>query len=291
MRDYCIVCEVTADLPKELVEEFDIKVIPMQIRLGEQDFTHYYDCRELELAEFYDRLREGEAAVTSQINPANCRDFLEEYLKKGMDVLYIAFSSGLSGTYSNGKMVVDELSEEYPDNKIYIVDSLCASIGQGLLVWLAAQEKKKGKSIEELFEFVEATKRSCCHWFSVEDLFHLKRGGRINAVEAVVGTALKVKPIISVNEEGKLLVVNKVRGDKKAMEYVLMRLLEDGNPISNQTVLVAGANTENAGRLAELAKERGLIKDYILCEVGPIIGAHVGMGMYAMAFVGENYKF
>lgn len=291
MRDYCIVCEVTADLPKSVVEELGIQVIPMQVRLGEQDFTHYYDERELSLDEFYRRLREGEVAVTSQVNPANCKEFLEEQLKKGLDVLYIAFTSGLSGTYGNGKLVADELIEEYPDNKIYVVDSLCASIGQGLLVWLAAQEKKKGMNIDDLLEYVESIKKKCCHWFPVEDLFHLKRGGRINAVEAAVGTALKVKPVISINEEGKLLVVNKVRGDKKAMEYVLQRLTDDGIDTSEQTVFVGGASTENAEKLAMLAKERGLIKDYILCEIGPIIGAHVGMGMYAMAFVGENYKF
>lgn len=292
MNDYCIVSDVTLDLTQDVIDEIGVKVIPMEFHLGDTTYTHYPDERELSCDEFYRRLKAGEDSVTSQINPVTYENFLEPMLKNGKDILYIAFSSGLSGTYNTGRMVVNDLLERYPDRKIVVIDSLCASIGEGLLVYLAAKEKMAGRSLEEVAKFVENTKTKCCHWFIVEDLFHLKRGGRLNSLEAVVGTALRICPVLSLDKEGKLLVAAKVRGTKKGFEYLVKRLEEDGIDTQNQTVIIGhGGCREYAESLGKIIMERNLAKDYIITNIGPVIGTHTGQGMCALTFVGENYKF
>lgn len=292
MADYCIVSDVTLDLVQDIVDELDVNIIPMDFHLGDTPYTHYPDERELSCEEFYKRLKAGEDSVTSQINPVVFENFLTPFLESGKDVLYIAFSSGLSGTYNTGRLMTEGLKEKYPDRKIICIDSLCASIGEGLLVYLAAKEKEKGKSLEEVAKFVEKTKTKCCHWFMVEDLHHLKRGGRLNSLEAIVGTALRICPVLSVDREGKLLVVAKVRGNKKALDYLVSRLEQDGIDTKNQTVIIGhAACPEYAKSVAEILMERGLVKDYLISNIGPVIGTHTGAGMCALTFVGENYKF
>lgn len=290
--DYVIVSGATGDLPQHIIEEYELDVIPMNVRIGEQGYLYHPDEKELTCKEFYSRLKDGETAFTSQITPIVFRDVFEKYLKEGKDVLYIAFSSGLSGTVNSARLTAQELLEEYPERKIVCVDSLCASIGEGLLVYLAGKLRKEGKSFEETVAFVTENCTSVCHWFTVDDLIHLKRGGRLTGFEAAVGTALKIKPVLSVDKEGKLTVVAKVRGIKKGMEYLKERLINDGIDTENQTVIVGHANAlEVAEQLKEQLLSEGLVKDVIICNVGPIIGAHVGSGMFALVFLGENYKF
>ncbi|MBE5961767.1 MAG: DegV family protein [Lachnospiraceae bacterium] len=292
MSDFCIVSDVTLDLTPDVIEELDIRVIPMDFHLADTTYTHYPDERELSTEEFYSRLKAGATSITSQINPVIYENFFTRILESGKDILYISLSSGLSGTYNTARMMAMELEEKYPDRKIYCVDSLCASIGEGLLVYLAAKERQKGKSLDEVRDFTEEYKTKCCHWFTVEDLHHLKRGGRLTSLEAVVGTALRICPVLSVDREGKLVVASKVRGTKKALEYLVKRLEEDGIDTKDQTVIVGhAACREYADALAGMLKERNLVKDVIITKIGPVIGTHTGSGMCALTFVGENYKF
>ena len=289
---YVIVSGATGDMPQSVIEEFGIHVIPMDVRVGEQDFLYHPDEKELSCKEFYTKLSAGEESVTSQITPIVFKEVFESYLKAGKDVLYIAFSSGLSGTYNSACLIAEDLKEQYPERKLVCIDSLCASIGEGFLVYLAGKLRKEGKSFEEVVEFVTENRRSVCHWFSVDDLLHLKRGGRLSGFEAAVGTALKIKPVLSVDREGKLTVVAKVRGTKKGMDYLKERLINDGIDTANQTVMVGHADVpEIAEQLKQQLLDEGLVKDVIISNVGPIIGTHVGSGMFALVFLGENYKF
>ena len=289
---YVIISGATGDMPQSVIEEYGIHVIPMTVRVGEQDYLYHPDEKELTCKEFYTKLSAGAESVTTQITPIVFRKVFETYLKEGKDVLYIAFSSGLSGTVNSARLVAQELSEDYPERKIECIDSLCASIGEGFLVYLAGKLRKEGKSFEEVATFVKENCTKVCHWFSVDDLLHLKRGGRLSGFEAAVGTALKIKPVLSVDREGKLTVVAKVRGTKKGMEYLKERLVNDGIDTVNQTVMVGHADVpEIAEQLKEQLLAEGLVKDVIVSNVGPIIGTHVGSGMFALVFLGENYKF
>lgn len=289
---YVIVSGVTGDLPHNVIEEYGLHVIPMNVRVGEQDYLYYPDEKELSCKDFYTKISAGEESLTSQITPIVFKEVFESYLKEGKDVLYIAFSSGLSGTYNSACLIAEDLKEQYPDRKIVCIDSLCASIGEGFLVYLAGKLRKEGKSFDEVTNFVMENRTRVCHWFTVDDLIHLKRGGRLNSLEAVVGTALKIKPVLSVDPEGKLTVVAKVRGIKKGMDYLKERLISDGVDAANQTVFVGHADApEIAEQLKDQLLSEGLVKDVIITNVGPIIGTHVGSGMFALVFLGENYKF
>ena len=289
---YVIVSGATGDMPQSVIEEFGLHVIPMNVRVGEQDYLYHPDEKGLSCKDFYTKLSAGEDAVTSQITPIVFKEVFESYLKEGKDVLYIAFSSGLSGTFNSACLIAEDLKEEYPERKLVCIDSLCASIGEGYLVYLAGKLRKEGKSFDEVVEFVTENRRSVCHWFSVDDLLHLKRGGRLSGFEAAVGTALKIKPVLSVDREGKLTVVAKVRGTKKGMDYLKERLISDGIDTANQTVMVGHADVpEIAEQLKEQLLADGLVEDVIISNVGPIIGTHVGSGMFALVFLGENYKF
>lgn len=290
--NYVIVSGATGDMPQSVVEEYGIDVIPMLVRVGEQDYYYHPDEKELSCKEFYARISEGEEARTTQIPPITFTELFEKYLKEGKDILYIAFSSGLSSSVDSARLVAQDLLGDFPERKIVCVDSLCASIGEGFLVYLAGKLRKEGKSFEETVKFVTENCTKVCHWFTVDDLSQLKRGGRLTGFEAAVGTALKIKPVLSINQEGKLTVVNKVRGTKKGLDYLKERLADDGIDTANQTVMVGHADApEVAERLKEMLLSEGLVKDVIISNVGPIIGTHVGRGMFALTFLGENYKF
>lgn len=291
-NDFVIVSGATLDLPKEVIDELGIVVLPMVFNMNGQDYEYHPDERNITCKEFYQKLRAGEVSKTSQINPMVYQEMFEGFLKEGKDVLYIAFSSGLSGAFSTASMVAEEVLVDFPGRKIICIDSLCASAGEGHLIYLAAKLRKDGKSLTEVVDWVNENKRKICHWFTVDDLIHLKRGGRLNSLEAVVGTALKIKPILSVDKEGKLTVVAKVRGTKKGIEYLKDRLINDGINIKEQTVFVGHADAEEVAlSIKEQLLAEGLVKEAIITNIGPIIGSHVGSGMFALTFLGENYKF
>ncbi len=289
MNDYVIVSDATMDLPANIADEYGIKVIPMGVLIDDAEYTHYPDERELPIEEFYNKLKKGSTARTTQIPPAIFMDYFGEILKQGKDILYIAFSSGLSGTYHTSQIVINELMEEFPERKIYTVDSLCASIGEGLLVFNAALQKQKGFYIEELRDWVEQNKRCSRHWFTVKDLYHLKRGGRISSIEAFVGTALKIRPILSTDETGKLSVVSKIRGSRAELDYMVTRMEVEGVDLATQTVIIGhGDDLIQAQELESMIRKRNLVGDVIISKIGPIIGAHTGPGMLALVFMGEK---
>jgi DegV family protein with EDD domain len=289
MSGYRIVSDATLDLPPQIVKEYDIRVIPMGINIGDTEYFHYPDERELTIEDFYGKLKSGSTSHTSQITPAVFYECFEDILKEGMDVLYIAFSSGLSGTYSASQLIREELSQDYPDRKIYCIDSLCASIGEGLLVYLEAIQKQKGMNIEELRDWVEQNKRHVRHWFTVKDLFYLKRGGRISAIEAYVGTALKIRPVLSTDDYGKLEVISKIRGSRAELELMLDKLETEGVDLADQTIMIGhGDNLAQAKELESLISSRNMVKDIIISKIGPIIGTHTGPGMLAMVFIGNK---
>lgn len=292
MNNFTLITDVTCDLDAATYDSYGIVCIPMGFRLGEQEYTHYADEREISTAEFYERLKAGEMPGTTQINPLVYHEVFESSLKEGKDVLYLCFSSGLSGTYNTACMVASELREEYPERRIEVYDTRCASVGEGFVICKAGAAYRDGATIDEILELTEKTVLHTCHWFMVDNLMHLRRGGRLSSIEAILGTALKIQPILSVDQEGKLLVVSKERGAKNALAYLIKRLKQDAYDPQEQTVMLAHAGCpEKAELLKQMLLGEGLVKDVKIYQVGPIIGSHVGNGMCAMVFEGENYKF
>lgn len=289
MRDYVIVSDATLDLPYSIISEYGIRVIPMGVDIDNVAYNFHPDEKELKIDDFYERLKAGAETHTTQITPIAFMDYFKDILNENLDIIYIGFSSGLSGTYNAAQLVVEELSREYPGRKIYCIDSKCASIGEGLLVYHAALQKKKGLTIDELKTWVEDHKYDPRHWFTVRDLFYLKRGGRVSSIEAVVGTALRIRPVLSTDEDGKLVVVSKIRGTKAEMDFLLNRMLTEGVDLSSQTVIVGhGDNLEQALELEKLIRSKNVVKDVIISKIGPVIGTHTGPGMLAMVFMGKK---
>lgn len=282
---YMLVSDATLDLPLDLVEKHNIAVVPMAFTLDEKEILHYPDERNMTTEEFYEALKQGKKSVTSQINPANYVEFFTPLLEKGEDILYICFTSGLSGTYQSALIAKGMLEEDFPERTIHVVDSLCASAGQGYFVYLAALKKEEGLSLEELTDWVVANRSRVAHWFTVDDLFHLQRGGRLSFAEAMLGSALKIKPIISVDDEGKLYVENKVRGNKKSVEYMIAKI-NDTMDDEERTVFIGHGDAEDqALDLKEKLLEKTKAENIQITKIGPIIGTHTGPGMLAVLFM------
>lgn len=289
MNDYVIVSDATLDLPASVIEKYDLRIIPMGVNVDNEEYHHYPDERELSIEDFYCKLKNGAVSHTTQITPAIFMDYFEDILKQGKDILYIAFSSGLSGTYNTSQIVLRDLIEDYPDRKIYSIDSLCASIGEGLLVLNAALQKQRGLDLDALAAWVEDNKKRARHWFTVKDLFFLKRGGRISSIEAMVGTALKIRPVLSTDTAGKLTVVSKIRGTRAELDFMLSKLMEEGSDLSDQTIIIGhGDDLEHAKELENLIRGRVTVNDIIISKIGPVIGTHTGPGMLALVFMGTK---
>lgn len=289
MRDYIIVTDATSDIPNEMANELNVKVVPMSFSLGEKNYNHYPDYRELDIKTFYDKQRAGQTSLTTQINVAVYLDFFEEIIKSNKDVLYISFSSALSSTYQSSVLAAKELNEKYPDFKIITIDSKAATLGETLLVKLAAQKKSEGMNIEDLSKWVADNHLKVCHYFTVDDLNHLKRGGRMTAMTAFIGTALDIKPILHVNDEGKLIPLDKVRGRKKALKVLFNYLAELSENLEEQTIFIGhGDCIEDARYLESLIKEAYKVKEVIIHPIGPIIGSHTGPGAITLFFLGKH---
>lgn len=287
MREYVLVSDSTCDLPTEVIKELGIKILPFSYSINDEVFEYCLDERDGDITDFYNRLREGDMPITAQVNVASYVDLFEGIVKDGKDVLYLAFSSGLSGSYQTSQLAIDMVKEDYPDAKIISVDSLSASIGEGIFLYEVATLKKDGMDIDTLAKWIKDKRLDVRHWFMVEDLFHLKRGGRLSAVSAVVGSALKIKPILSVDEEGKLVVKSKARGVGKALDFIISKVKEDGDDLAKLRAIIGHADAiDNAQKLKSMAIEAGMKEENIMiAPIGPIIGTHVGAGMTAMAFV------
>ena len=289
MRDYIIVTDATSDIPNEMANELNVKVVPMSFSLGEKNYNHYPDYRELDIKTFYDKQRAGQTSLTTQINVAVYLDFFEKIIKSDKDVLYISFSSALSSTYQSSVLAAKELNEKYPDFKIITIDSKAATLGETLLVKLAAQKKSEGMNIEDLSKWVDDNHLKVCHYFTVDDLNHLKRGGRMTAMTAFIGTALDIKPILHVNDEGKLIPLDKVRGRKKALKVLFNYLAELSENLEEQTIFIGhGDCIEDARYLESLIKEAYKVKEVIIHPIGPIIGSHTGPGAITLFFLGKH---
>ena len=288
--DYVFMTDVSSDLTVKQANEASVEVLPMEFHMEDKSYLHYTDCRMMNLDEFYSKLKSGADSKTSQINYNSFTIAFENYLKAGKDIIYTGISSGLSGTYNTCLMAVNDLKRKYPDRKIIAIDSTCDCAGLGLLVYLAGKKYNEGATIDELEIFINETKTRICHWFVVEDLDHLKRGGRISAVTATFGKALQIKPLLSVDEKGALLTVGKVRGKSNIIPTLLKYMERDGISAKENIAFIAHAdNLESAQELQK--KVKGLCKDVQICDIGPVIGSHVGSGMLALTFIGNrNYK-
>lgn len=284
MKDYVITTDSTVDLPKHFFEENQIKVMPLTYIL---DGNTYEDMDGLTGREFFDRIRNGAMPTTSQINPEQAREQFESIIREGKEILHIGFSSGLSGSYNSARIAAEELMEEYDDAKIVVIDSLCASMGEGLLLYKAIQRKREGKSLDEVAEWVEANKLHICHNVAVDDLFHLQRGGRISKTAAVIGSIISIKPIIHMNEEGKLVVIGKERGRKKSILSLVDRMAKQMEGFENDVVMIVhGDVPEDAEFLKKQVVERFGVEEVIVNCIGPVIGSHTGPGVIAVFFMG-----
>ncbi|WP_297716708.1 DegV family protein [Intestinimonas sp.] len=287
MSDYVIVTDSSADLPAGLVRELGVEVLPLSFAVQGKNYRNYPDDREMDPKVFYKMLRDGEMATTSAVNVAEYTAMLEPFLQAGKDVLALTFSSGLSTTFQSSVIAANELAEQYPDRKIFSVDTLCASMGQGLLVWLAVQEQRKGKSIEEVRDWVEENKLYLCHWFTVDDLHFLKRGGRISAATAVVGTMLSIKPVLHVDDEGHLINMGKARGRGASLTALVDHMEETVTDVD--TVFIShGDCLADAEKVAADVKKRFGTEHIVINNIGPVIGAHSGPGTVALFFLGAK---
>ena len=288
-NDYVILTDSSCDLPAELAAELGLVVLPLTLTMGGKEYANYLDGREIGFWEFYQRMRSGEVAVTAAANVESYLSLAEPILREGKDLLILAFSSGLSSTCQNAMLAAEELSEKYPERKVLVVDTLCASMGQGLLVYLAAQQKAAGKTVEEVRDWAEETKNRLCHWFTVDDLMFLKRGGRISTATALVGTALGIKPILQVDSTGHLVNTGKARGRQAALAALVDRMAETAVDPQYQVVFIShGDCLDDAKTVEKLVKQRFKTKKVIISYVGPVIGAHSGPGTLALFYLGQQ---
>ena len=286
MSEYKIITDSGCDLPQQMLSELDVQTVPLIVNFRGEDREDSVDAG---IKELYDGLRAGEVATTSAVNPDRWMEKMEGVLAQGMDVLTITFSSGLSTTYQSAVIAANELKEKYPDRKILVVDSLSAALGQGLLVWYACKMKDAGMGVEELAAWVEENKLNLCHWVAVDDLMYLKRGGRVSATTAVVGTMLQIKPIIHVDNEGKLISVGKARGRKASIQALAQKAAELGEGYDNSTMFIChGDCIEDAQYLAGLVKEKCGVEDVFIGYIGAVIGSHAGPGTLALFFMGKH---
>ena len=282
---YQIITDSCCDFTQQQYQELGVACAPLTVLYKGESHDNFSDPADVKA--FYDELRAGVTASTAAVNPDGWAAPMEEALKEGRDVLVMAFSSGLSTTYQSAVIAAKELREAYPDRKIYVVDTLCAALGQGLLVWHACKQRDAGMDIDSLYTWLEAHKLNICHWVTVDDLSHLKRGGRISTATAMVGTMLNIKPIIYVDNDGHLINTAKVRGRKAAIDF-LARQLEE-TCIDHDTAFIAhGDCPEDAAALEAILKEKHGVKHVITGYVGPVIGAHTGPGVLVLFFMGSH---
>lgn len=287
MEKYVITTDNTADLPYSYYKEHQVEYMYLTYQL---DGITYNKENELDFKEFYSRMRAGSMPTTSQVNSEEAKDVLRPLLEAGNDVLHLAFSSGLSGSYNSVRLAAEELKEEYPDRKILVVDSLCASLGEGLFVYKAVQMKEAGASVDEVAAWLEEHKQNFCHVFTVDDLFHLYRGGRVSKAAAIVGTMINLKPLLHVDEEGHLIPLSKVRGRKKSLA-TLVSMMEEriGSwKDKNDIIFIShGDCEEDAQYVAKLVREKFGYESFLINTIGATIGTHSGPGTVALFFMGE----
>ena len=287
MQNYIILTDSGTDLTKEMAKEVDVEMIDLTVTVEGREPV---PDSEMDVKELYALLRKKQKSSTSAINIDGFVSKMTPYLEDGKDIIYLGFSSGLSSTYSSAHCAADELREKYPDRKIYTVDTLCASLGEGLIVWLAAKKRLDGATIEEVRAFVENNKLNLCHWFTVDDLFFLKRGGRVGAATAVVGTVLGIKPVMHVDNEGKLIKTGVARGRKASIDAMFEKAKKTMlNAPADTTVFISHGDCEDDAKyLADRLQNELKVKDIKIAYIGSVIGSHSGPGTLAVFYLGTQ---
>ena len=289
MDDFVILTDSCCDMTARMAADLELEVLPLSLNMEDRVYHNYLDGREIGFQDFYARLRAGALATTSAISVGVFDEAMRKILDSGRDVLYLAFSSALSTTYQSAVIAADDLREAYPGRKIFVVDTLSASLGQGLLVYLCVQEKRKGKTIDQVHVFAEETKAKVCHWFTVDDLNHLKRGGRVSAAAALLGTMLSIKPVLHVDDTGHLVPVSKTRGRKASLLALVDRMAESAIDPAGQTIFISHGDCEaDAEFVADEVRRRFGVQDIYINYVGPVIGNHSGPGTLALFFLGSR---
>ncbi len=286
MNEFIITADSTVDLPKEYLAEKNIPILALNYIL---EGVTYEDGNGLTGHEFYEKLRGGAMPTTSQINPEQAKAALEPFVKDGKDIIHIAFTSGMSGSYNSTRIAAEELMEEYPERKIAVIDSLCAAMGEGMLLYKVIELKEQGKAFDEIVEWTENNKLHVCHDVTVDDLFHLHRGGRVSKASAIVGSMIKIKPIIHVNDEGKLIVISKERGRKKSLMTLVDRMEEKMQGYDNDIVMIVHGDVPEDAEFVkkEIEKRFGITNVMINC-LGAVIGSHTGPGVVALFYMGTR---
>ena len=283
-----IITDSGCDLSLEWLEKNDIYQVKFGLNIDDKEYEGETN-RLVSNEEFYEKLKNGSMPKTSQINPFIAKKHIEPYLKEGYDVLYVSFSSGLSGSCNSAKLAAIELNDEYPNSKVYVIDSLCASLGQGLFLDYIVNYLNQGKSIEEVYNYAESLKLNICHDFIVDDLFHLKRGGRISATSAIFGTLLSIKPVLHVDDAGKLVVINKVRGRKISIKKLFEYFVEYNTVSDEDPIFISHANClDDAMTLVEMIKKIKPNNKIYVNFIGPIIGSHSGLRTLALFYKGKS---
>ena len=286
---YTLMTDVTVDITSEILDKINVKAIPMPFFVEGKAYEHYADFREYAFEDIFSLLRTKAKVTTTQINAETYIEYFENELKQGLDIVYLCFSSGLSGSIQSAHIAIDALKEKYPERKIICVDSLCASTGFGALVCYASEKKKEFENPEDLVAWCEKAKLHMCHWFTVEDLFFLHRGGRVSKTVAIAGSLLKIMPVMHMDNEGKLVLVSKSRGRHAALEALAEKMFETGIDLEKQVVFIGqGDDIKSAQYLRDYIKSRNVVKDVIIQPMGPIIGAHSGPGTLGLYFWGKE---
>lgn len=285
-----IVTDSSCNLVEDMIDEFGLHVLPLTFMIDGKQYQSYLKGQRTDLKQFYTMMREGKVITTSLPNLADAEKLLRGILDAGRDVLYIGFSSGLSGTFQAIDLLLSQLAAEYPDRTVLSVDTLAASGGQGLLVWYAARMAENGASIEEVHDWLEDNKLHLAHWFTVDDLMFLWRGGRVSKTSAWAGTVLNIKPVMHVDDEGHLIPLEKVRGRKKSLNALVNHMEKSAiRPIEDQMVFIThGDCIEDAEYVADEVKKRFGVKDVVINYVDPVIGAHSGPGTMALFFLADK---
>lgn len=287
MNEYVIFTDSACDIKPEILREWNVGYEELTFRFDGEDKS--YLNFEMPACEFYEKMKGGAVAKTAAVNPDTFAASFEQILKSGKDILHLGFSSGLSTTYNSARIAAENLKDSYPDRKIIVIDTLAASAGQGLLVYLATKKKNEGASLEENAEYVKSLIFKLCHWFTVDDLVYLKRGGRISALSYIVGNAIGIKPVLHVDNEGHLVSVQKVRGRKTAIDTIVKKYEELADDKEGATLFISHASCERDVQIFTDAIKAKFGNDVdLVTDVGPVIGAHAGPGTLAVFFIGKE---
>ena len=289
MAEYRIITDSTTDLAPEMIRELGVQVAPLCYVMDGSTYHNIPGGGEMSDQAFYQKLREGTMPTTTQINSEEFVALFTPVLEAGEDILYIAFSSGLSGTCQSAHLAARELKDRFPERRVEVFDSLCASMGEGLLVYHAATRKNQGATMDEVLAWLKENVLHLCHWFTVDDLNHLKRGGRVSTATALVGTMLGIKPVLHVDDEGHLIPVSKVRGRKQSLDALVKKMEETAIDPQHQVVFLShGDCLEDARYVAKQVKEKLGVKEVKINFIGPVIGTHSGPGTVALFFLGST---